>query len=175
MLYDELSDIEAAEIAARVHDRVVYDLGAGSCALARWLIPHARRVVAVDKAPMPIVPGIEQVETYFELWNEAPLELDICMLSWPATHVMPGLLSLLSRADTIIYRGVNDGITACGTPSLFGYLSGRPVLAHYECEALQRRRGCLTVYGPGFVLRDPTPEEARVVPLASWQESMAAW
>ena len=168
--YGRVSEKEAYLLRRLVSGRAVYDLGAGFCGLAAWLRPYAERIVAVDKAPMPPVYGIVQVQAYFVDW--APTEpIDIALLSWPVNHRMPGLIEILEEAGTVIYRGENDLASACGDAGLFRYLSGREVLAHYEHDALDKHHGCLTVYGSPCAERELTPEEHRVLrePRESWR------
>jgi hypothetical protein len=140
----------------------VYDLGSGSCWLSAWMRPYAKRVVAIDKERMPFVPGIEQVQAAFHAWAMPEGPLDVIVLSWPVNHLVSGLSDILQMAVTIVYRGCNDGLTACGTPGLFRYLSTRTVMAYAEGE----RNSCLTVYGAPCA-REPTSEEQRVFLTAS--------
>lgn len=116
----------------------VADLGAGSGNLARLCARlGARSVLAVDKEyshgriPKPANKKIQFVGTYFT--HLLPLSPStIAIVSWPANYevVTRELLRVTQDVRTVVYIGVNDGTTQCGTPALFAGLQerlGRPL------------------------------------------------
>lgn len=141
--YGRLSDDQTAVLAKRIEDRVVHDLGAGHCALALRLARlGAKKVIAVDKKPMPTVddPRVETRQGFYG--SVATDTIDVGFVSWPETKESIVLLQLLQHAVSVVYLGKNTDSTACGWPALFKSFLDRKVLAY-----VPERPNTLIVYG----------------------------
>lgn len=145
-----LSPAQRAVVARHVSGRRVHDLGAGDCSLSVELIGlGAMEVVAIDKEAMPRVdiPELRQVRSKFLDVAAALVEkpAEVAFVSWPVNNNVPGLVTILSEAEKVIYVGKNTDGSACGWPGLFKIaLVTREILDH-----VPERRNTLIVYG-GF-------------------------
>jgi len=118
--YGRLSPEQADAVKAHVEGKVVHDLGAGLCELAVEIARlGAKKVIAVDKEPMPIVddPRVERRQGYFGC--VAADVIDVAFVSWPQNQESIVLLRLLEYAESVVYLGSNTGGNACGWPGLF--------------------------------------------------------
>lgn len=156
-----------ALVAEVVRGRHVFDFGAGSCELSRWLLRRgAKHVTAIDSsllAPRRLSKRVTTVRGYFadQTW---PDRIDVGFVSWPSNRPMQGLVDALRRCDKVVYLGCNDMGTMCGSPDLFPYLLTRRLDA-YVHDRTQR----MVVVGeplPDGLFRKPTEDEAN---------GMAAW
>lgn len=136
-----------ATIKPYIAGRVVHDLGAGDCVLAMMLLRSgALAVEAVDKeylgGGVQLPPSGRYHRAAFKDYR--PETIDVAFVAWPENDrgVSTGLLSLLQRAQTVIYLGKNTGGVMCGTPALFRHFASREFLA-YEPDKLN----VLCVYG----------------------------
>lgn len=165
MGYGKIIDVQVKALRPFVAGRVVHDLGAGDMEKARLLLHlGAEKVHAVEKAPYPFsLPlRIERHEMYFKDYR--PAEVDVALLSWPANHMMEGLLPLLVKAKTIIYLGKNTDGTSCGFPALFVYLTIRRLLVH-------KPHPTNTLIIVGEPLRKPrTPEHEELAGIRAYDE-----
>lgn len=146
-----------------VAGKSVWDLGCGpDLAEARLLTSlGAREVYAVDKhgrnnSMVPrfsrLVDGTSGVivdcQAYFDEFSsfleraglsEGP---DVAFIKWPTVNGGFGLTQLVSRAPKVVYIGLNDGLTACGSRSLWEHFKARKLETVVEGAG-----GSLLVYG----------------------------
>ena len=134
-----------------VKEREVWDIGAGDLTLAHrlWEL-GAKRVIAVDKEPMP-EPWCEGVRTCTStLEKMLPLTpkkwVDVAFVSWPPNYSVRGVRDFLDQTDTIIYLGLNSerAGTACGGPAFWRAAVRRPLLSWVTSGWNN-----LLIYGPG--------------------------
>lgn len=142
MAFGKLSDDQREAVREHVRDRVVHDLGAGSCELSCELLNlGAKSVVAIDTKEIPFVDRrIKRIRTAFECYREP---ISVAFVSWPINQEDPGLPRLLRGAKKVIYLGKNTDGTMCGWPELF-----LDVLAKRKVEVyLPERKNTLIIYG----------------------------
>lgn len=142
MAFGRISDDQWRIISKHVKDRVVHDLGAGRCDNSLLLLGHgAKKVVAVDKEPMPEPgdPRLRTVRTYFDGYRP---NVDVAFVAWPINSPQAGLVPILRRAKKVIYVGKNTDGTMCAWPGFWHALAEREVL-DYAPEP----RNTLIVYG----------------------------
>ena len=141
-------------------NRLVYDLGAGDCKLARQVAKYARSVFAVD----PVISGrlradgnIVYIPWTFDnfMYGVSP-PCEVALVSWPTNNnrAMQTLLPILAQSAVVIYIGCNTDGTACGTPDLFRYFARRELLAE-----IPNRRNTMLVLGAPCAGRPLTHEE----------------
>lgn len=169
MPYGKLNQKQINCIVPVITNRTVHDLGAGDCVLSQNLLMlGAKEVIAIEKEDginKPNVSGLIHRKMYFHEMNE---DIDVAFLSWPANYDTR-VVQVLRRANTIIYLGINDGMTACGTPKLFQYFLTRKVIAYIPGEGMLRStrdigactpQNTMIVYGGDIdVLRAPLDGE----------------
>ena len=161
MPYGTLTPTMISTLRPYVEGREVYDLGAGDGGHARTLIHECRAsfVVAIDKEPRyasTAEPKIQRVFGYFAEVRIPPV-VDVAFIGWPVNYPAPGLIDWLKQSSVVAYLGCNDGMTACGHPSLFQYLLRRSLLAY-----VPHRKNTLVIVGdylPNGEVRMPTHEE----------------
>lgn len=166
MSYGSLSARQAQVVRRFVTGRVVHDLGAGNLQLARQLVQlGARRVIAVDcnRRPDKLPRDIEYVEASFAQFAKLEAPLDVAFVSWPTQYSTRGLVALLRRARRVIYVGVNEGGTVCGSSSFFKEVSQREQLRFLPCP-----NNDLLVYGDRRVARELNEHEKRALAWADW-------
>ena len=172
-----MGDLEGHEAVVQeyVKGKVVWDLGAGRLTLAEKLVAlGASRVFAVEKEEGLLSPPWSHVTALWCCIDQAPFPQpdDVVFLSWPLNHVLGGLVERLEQAGTIIYLGMNDGVSACGGPDFWTHVVGRELLVERTTFRHERQefRHDLVVYGK--ILDEPrapkdlTPQEQFI--LASW-------
>jgi hypothetical protein len=144
-----------------VKSKVVWDLGAADLEYTMKVLEMgATSVVAVDRAykrdydidPSKVPPNIKLEACYFK--DLHPSSIEVAFLSWPQNMRMPGLLELLSVAETIIYLGSNVNGDSCGFPALYDYLRTRHIAVH-----IPHRANTLAIYTSAIVDREPILEE----------------
>lgn len=116
-----------------VRHKDVADLGSGSGTLARLCARlGAKSVLAVDKEytngriPKPANRKIRFVGALFADLEQLPPDT-VAVMSWPVNYefVSRRLLWVTHNVHTVVYIGINDGVTQCGTPTLFAGLEER--------------------------------------------------
>lgn len=154
MSFGTLTKEQAKYVQHFVAGRVVTDLGAGDCELARLLKKlGASKVIAVDKNG-PIMKeskGVSCVRSYFSDYREP---IDVAFLSWPINWHVEGLIPALARASTVIYLGKTTDGMMCGWLTMWRHLSARTVLAEYP-----NPNNTLIVYGAPCGPRALLPDE----------------
>ncbi len=137
--YGHLTDEMIAAITPLIQGSTVVDLGAGICTKALWLKSlGAASVIAIDRAEMPEVEGIEQWECYFDKAAERlPAEIDVGFMAWPQNYEVEGLIEILGRCNVVIYLGSNYDGMINGWPGLFDHLTSRELLfdAHIKANS----------------------------------------
>lgn len=134
-----------------VEGQVVWDLGAGHLIHAKHLLRlGAVRIMAVDKegfrASLYRGFNIVPIRNYYANMDLTE-DFEVVFLSWPTNTHLGGLVSILERAQVVIYLGCNTGGSCCGWSGLFRHFRDREVLATHTI-----RQNTMTVYGP-----EPTP------------------
>lgn len=111
----------------------VFDLGCGAYpSVAFELNPFIDDFHLVDKEEIQNVPSNTLVhETLFTDFPPLQPE-DVALISWPVNSGGYGLPDLLRACHTVIYVGVNDGFTGCGTPQLWNHLLQREPVVYVE-------------------------------------------
>jgi len=139
MVFGTISPEAQAEITRYVQGQAVLDVMAGGGELADQLLSFgAEHVWAVDKefaAPKRKSPRLRWTQSYlvdFVREHSAEGLPRIGFLSWPVFHTTPGLIDLISRLETVIYLGVNDSFSACGSREFWEHVAHREVL----CQVL---------------------------------------
>jgi hypothetical protein len=164
MGYGVYTDEMKALVAELVRGKEVWDLGAGNLSGTRMMLRMgAARVYAVDKEDFRLecTPRNTTLLTCpFADLTLGDTEIDVALVAWPVNRSLPGLVSILERARTVVYLGSNVGGDACGWPGLFRYLAGRELL-----EEVPHRRNSLLVYG--------APTEERFSGLLAVEEAAA--
>jgi hypothetical protein len=140
----------------------VVDLGAGSLEHAILMSNMSASVTAVDMGDL-------DTRQLVRAWKSCPITLAprttfkdfvpapharVCLLSWPYSGVLDGLLPLLNQFDRIVVLSKNTDGTACGWPGLYQYLATRELDVY-----LPDRRNTMMVYGSCHVVRPPRGEE----------------
>jgi len=148
----------------------VWDLGAGDLQRAIQLrVMGARAVVAVDKEyrwkpPKIHDPNIQYIGHYFEDVKPPEGGIDVALVAWPVSTVLPGLLTLLVCCRRVVYLGCNMDGTVCGWPGLYEHLLGREVLDHAAVP-----ENTLAIYGGPCAPRVALAEEwAALHPQRYW-------
>ena len=141
-------------------NRLVYDLGAGDCKLARQVAKYARSVFAVD----PKISGRLRADgnivyipwTFDNFMHGVDPPWEVALVSWPPNNdrAMQTLLPILAQSAVVIYIGCNTDGTACGTPDLFRHFAQRTLLVE-----IPNRRNTMLVLGPQSGYRELTFEE----------------
>lgn len=147
-MYGGLSAAQEKALEPFVRGRVVTDLGAGDCTLARKVKRMgASKVIAVDKETVisgaVIGRGKDMVVCERRTFAEYSEPIDVMLLSWPVNWFCPGLVAACERARIVIYLGNTMGGIMCGSCDLWEHLIGRQYLAVYP-----NRHNTLIVYGP---------------------------
>lgn len=147
MSYGHLTSLMRDSIQDVVHDRIVWDLGAGDLGRSRDLVELGSKVVfAVDKADS--YPSrwrgraIHFIQSYYQDLVTPEEELQVVFLGWPSNQPLHGLVRLLEKAKVVIYLGCNTGGSSCGPDDLFRHLVQREVLVHQP-----HRQNSMTIYG----------------------------
>lgn len=144
-------------VERNVEGQVVVDLGAGDGNLSLELVElGARRVIAVDKNPMPRYLSEAGAETVCLPFKRLVfLPADVAFLSWPDNHEQKGLLEILERIPVVVYLGKNTDGAACAWPLFFARMLEREVLDYVPAP-----ENTLIVWGPRRVVqRQPLGEE----------------
>lgn len=165
MSYGSLSEAQSQVVQRHVRRQRVHDLGAGNLWLAGALARlGAREVVAVDMhvdfTEEP--PGVTFTCSSFRRFKDP---VSIALVSWPPQYGTQGLEKILAHATKVIYLGVNDEHTVCGSKDFFEAMRKREILHLVECP-----NNDLIVYGPRRVRRDPSAHEARAEARYNWIE-----
>lgn len=155
MACGEFTELMGRYVSGYIRKKCVWDLGAGDLTYAKKLQKIGAVIHAVDKEPMPEVPGIKTFQRTFEELSRQLEKFSVAFVSWPVTWDA-GLGKLVSRASTIIYLGQNDleRGTACGGPDFWSEVITRKVNTH-----LIHPKNTLIIYGRNKKKRKLLKEE----------------
>jgi CheY-like chemotaxis protein len=132
MSYGQLNKTQLGVLAPLVIGKIIHDLGAGDLGLALKLLRlGAAKIIAIDKEyNRKIFNGVPpEIELRHQFFQDMHDEIDIAFVSWPSNY-NNGLLNVLMQTKIILYLGKNTDGSACGTPSLFRYLTTRKIQIH---------------------------------------------
>jgi hypothetical protein len=125
--YAMLNDTQLEALTELVANKIVTDLGCGRMQLTLHLAKYADRVIAIDKesgiaAGIELPTNVSFLNKYFK--DVSISGCDIAVLSWPANnqYTVYELTRLLWECPCVIYIGLNDDCTECGTPFLWEYM-----------------------------------------------------
>lgn len=160
MPYGNLSLAMREALKPIVKGRVVYDLGAGDLDHAKTLLRcGASAIMAIEKDPLPVTLHPSLNITLIESLIASvpvPPDLDVVFLGWPQNYFIPGILTWMKAAKTLIYLGHNFDGTACGFPDMFEHMQERRLDLH-----IPDARNTLIVVSERLNFpRHSTPEEA---------------
>lgn len=142
-----------------VAGRNLVELGGGPGTFASWLVNDggAESVLVVEKEvascqpisrALNLSPKVTFYWGYAQDFNRHPIlgrkQWDVAVLSWPPNNRTFDLeaVKVMSRCALVIFVGLNDGSTACGTEVLWNYLVTRERL-HF----VRGRHNDLLIYG----------------------------
>lgn len=148
-----------AVIKQTVSGRNLVELGGGSGVFASWMVNAggSESVLVVEKdvsiwqplsRTLNLGPKVTFYWGYAQDFNKHPIlgrkQWDVAVLSWPPNSRAFDLeaVKVMSRCATVIFVGLNDGTTACGTEVLWNYLVTRERL-HF----VPGRQNDLLIYG----------------------------
>jgi hypothetical protein len=162
-MYGALTDKQIEAIGHLVSGKTVWALGSGhDLQEARQLVGlGASTVYAVDKhrRHSTIEPRFARLSThpkeaviidcwaYFGEFDQYVRESgigcpDVVFVKWPAASGSSGIARLLAQTRLIVYVGLNDKITACGTRELWRHLRARTLMS-----VIEDRKNTMLVYG----------------------------
>ena len=147
MTYVQLDKEQTDYLRGIVKGKVVADLGCGMGMLTRKMACWGASMVhGVDKESFPWRNSkkVRWHQSYLAYWKMPP-EVELAVVSWPQNTHIQGLQEILQAVPHVVYIGKNTSGTACGTPTLMRYLSGRASIHHITQIA-----NVLIHYGPGL-------------------------
>lgn len=143
--YWALSELQRWLLRSIIEGRKVIDVGAGDLSLSQLMVGMgAREVLAIEKEAACFrrwPESLPNIVVYRGYVAQVPAVLtagaDVIVTSWPINYEMPGLVLLMKQVPTVVYLGVNDNVTVCGSPGFWEHVRTREVInAEYAEQAV---------------------------------------
>jgi hypothetical protein len=135
-MYWSLNQLQFEIVKTFVNKKCVLDLGCGDLSLARYLKSKCRAslVHGIDRKIPDNLKGAIFSRISFEEYSENMETYDVSVLSWPwlDPYDTKFIIKIIMNAPILIYLGLNDGFTYCGSSELFCHLTQYKVLNYIE-------------------------------------------